>query len=121
MYSFIALALGLTIAADVREPTLLYQDSGTMVPGDHSQLISNFYVSKDVPVKLEAKGNGRGDLDCYLLKFSDTLHGWVIVNKDESNIDQCSVAYTPSIAQPMRLWVVNHGVHPTTFTVTVKQ
>ncbi len=121
MNTFLAVILALTIGSDLREPASLYQDSGTLVPNKDIRPFPSFYVKRDVPVKLEAKGDGRGDLDCYLLKYSGTEHGWVIAGKDESNMDQCTIAYTPTLVQPIRLWVVNHGVHPTTYTVSVKQ
>ena len=119
MHPLIALVLALTVKVDLHEPKVLVENTGDMSPS--AQLVSNFYVSKDVPVKLEAKGNGHGDLDCYLLRRNPRGDGWVVASKDESNLDQCSVSYSPTMAEPLRLWVVNHGVHPTTYTVTVKQ
>lgn len=119
MNTFLAIILALTVKTDLREPTTLYNADVEMQPS--AQIITNLYVKKDVPVKLDAKGNGHGDLDCYLLRRNPNGDGWAIAAKDESNMDQCSITYTPVLAQPMRLWMVNHGVHPTNYTVVVKQ
>lgn len=117
MNAFLIVVLALTVGGDLREPVSLVQKSGDLHP--KGQMYTTFYVKKDVPVKLEAHGDGHGDLDCYLLiKNTDA---WSIAAKDETNQDGCSLSYTPSLARPMRVWVANNGVHPTSYTVSVKQ
>lgn len=120
MNALIAIILALTVKNDLLvDPAVLYQGHGDILP--NKQLISSFYAKKNIPITLEAKGEGRGDIDCYLLMQNDSGEGWVIANKDESNLDQCSITYTSTLAQPMRAWVVNHGVHTTNYTMIVKQ
>lgn len=111
--------LALTVGGGVRETKVLYQNSGDMQP--QAQVVANISIKKDNTVHLEAKGNGRGDLDCYLLQYNTNIKGWTVATSDTSNMDQCHLTYTSTADRPLRVWVVNHGVHPTTYTVKVWQ
>lgn len=119
MNAFLAIILALTVKVDLYKPTTLYNADVEMQP--NAQLITNLYVNKDKPVQLNAKDMGRGDINCYLLRENDNGEGWVVAAADESNLDQCSLTYTPTLAQPLRLWIKNDGTHPTNYTAVVKQ
>jgi hypothetical protein len=122
MNTFLAIILGLTVSADLRPHTELYQGIGDL--DTNAQLVRDLTpirISKDQSVKVEAHGGGRGDLDCYLLRHNPNGSGWVVASKDESNMDQCSLSYLPTDDKGLRLWVVNHGVHMTHYTVHVEQ
>ncbi len=120
MFSLIALILGLQIHTDLREPARLYQQNGDMAAGGQIiKVLPEFKAS--LPIRVQATGDGRGDLDCYLLRFNKNLHGWVVASLDESGADRCTINYTPASDSSLKLWVVNHGKHPTKYEVTVDQ
>lgn len=121
MYSLIAILFALTVKTDLREPAHLYQGNGTLVQNQDVRPYPSFSPKKDLPIKVEIKGDGHGDLDCYLLRRNPQGQGWVVAAKDESNLDQCSFNFTPTSDAPIKLWVINHGVHPTTYTAVVNQ
>ena len=121
MSTFIAIILALTMKSDLREHAKLYQLGGHL--GVEEQITATFTPRSHslYPIKVEVKGDGHGDIDCYVLRHAIKGSAWIVVVKDESNMDQCSIIYSVNDDQPLRLWVVNHGVHPTTFTATVDQ
>jgi hypothetical protein len=116
MNTFLAIILGLTVSTE------LYQDTGALDVNQQLIIsISPVRMSTDQPVKVKVKGDGSGDLDCYLLRHNPNGGGWVVATKDESNMDQCSFSYLPTHDKELRLWVVNHGVYSTSYTITVEQ
>jgi hypothetical protein len=121
MSTFVAIILALTLKGDLRDHYQLYQVGGHL--GVQQQITATFTprASSPYPIKVEVKGDGHGDIDCYVLHHNTKGDGWVVGAKDESNMDRCSMVYLSNDDQLLRLWVVNHGVHPTTFTATVDQ
>lgn len=118
MLGLIAVILGLIIPVDVSDTTLLFHQEGTMPSnGQVIQLLDSVKANKDVQV--EARGDGQGDLDCYLLRHNQ--HGWVLVLQDENKQDSCSLLYTPKDTSNLKLWVINHGTASTKYTITVAQ
>ena len=60
-------------------------------------------------------GDGKGDIDCYIIDPKGK-----IVAKDETNKDSCEIAAVPQ-SRDMTVWIVQHGEASVDYTVEVKQ
>ena len=64
---------------------------------------------------VEVKGEGAGDIDCYL------LHHNVIISRDERDVNQCTLGYTPRDNDLIKLIVANHGSQTIKYHATAEQ
>jgi hypothetical protein len=86
----------------------------TLAPGQKN--ISTLPAVKEGTFLLvEVRGEGKGDIDCYLLHH----HG--IISRDERDANQCTLGYTPRDNDPIKLLVINHGDTTVKYRATAEQ
>jgi hypothetical protein len=112
-------SMALTLAASAQADSHCFQAAGTLKP--NAQAFYPLTLQQGVLTLITVNGNGKSDLDCYLLVKAEEGKAWHVLGKDESDLDSCSIGGYIKTDKPLKLWVLNNGTGSDTYTVTVDQ
>jgi hypothetical protein len=86
-----------------------------MLAPDHNHLYPLPNLNQKRPVMVVIHGDGKSDLDCYILVNKR------IVRKDERAVDDCVLSMPAPVGNDITVWVHNNGKNDDSYTMKAYQ